>query len=81
MNKKVIEKRYDQPLKDFIKKYNSWPVTDSSFDAASWNWTDTFARFHKYLSLAPIFNMYISDDIKNSTQNAIIVSISISTII
>eukprot|EP00794_Sanderia_malayensis_P015175 gene15175-16734_t len=74
MNKKVIEKRYDQPLKDLIKKYNSWPVTNSSFDATSWNWTDTFTRFHKYLSLAPIFNMYVGDDIKNSTQNAIIFS-------
>lgn len=71
MNKKSIEQRYDKPLKDLIKSYNSWPVTDPDFNASTWNWTDTFSRFHKYLSLSPLFNMYIGNDIKNSTKNVL----------
>ena len=77
LNKKSIEARGDQPLKDVIKQYNSWPVTDMNFTAANWNWTDTFIRVHKYLAMAPVFNMYVGSDLKNSSVNVITVGVMI----
>eukprot|EP00795_Rhopilema_esculentum_P007248 gene7248-12932_t len=71
LDKKSIEARGDQPLKDVIKQYNSWPVTDMNFTAGNWNWTDTFIRVHKYLAMAPVFNMYVGSDLKNSSVNVI----------
>ena len=73
LNTKSIEKRYDQPLKDLIKEYGSWPVTDKNFTISTWNWSDAFMKTHKYLSLTPVFNMYISDDLRNSSNNVIVV--------
>ena len=74
LNTKSIEKRYDQPLKSLIRNYGSWPVTDKNFSVSNWNWSDSFMKTHKFLALTPIFNMYVSDDLKNSSNNVIVVS-------
>lgn len=74
LNTKSIEKRYDQPLKSLIRNYGSWPVTDKNFSVSNWNWSDSFMKTHKFLALTPIFNMYVSDDLKNSSNNVIVVN-------
>ena len=74
LNTASIERRNDQPIKDLIKEFNSWPVTDASFNVSTWNWTDTFVKAQKFLSISPIFGMYVGTDLRNSSNSIIVVS-------
>ena len=78
MKTDVIEGLGDEPLKKLIQTYNSWPVTNSSFNPATWNFEDTFTRIHKHLSMAPLFKMFVGEDIKNSSVNIINVSVDLA---
>ena len=74
MDEEQIEKLGAAPLLDLIKEYGSWNVTDGNWTENSWDFMDTFVRIQKYLSIAPLFNMYVSADLKDSTKNIIVVS-------
>lgn len=74
MDEERIEKLGATPLLDLIKEYGSWNVTDGNWTEASWDFMNTLVRIQKYLSIAPLFNMYVSADLKDSTKNIIVVS-------
>ena len=74
MDKDKIDNLGAQPLFDLIKKYGSWNVTDGNWTDEKWTFMETFVKIHKYLSIAPLFNMYVSADLKDSTKNVIVVS-------
>ena len=77
MDKEGIERLGARPLLDLIKQYGSWNVTDGNWTEESWDFMDTFVRIQKYLSIAPLFNMYVSADLKDSTKNIIVVRIQL----
>jgi len=72
MDEEKIEELDATPLLDLIKEYGSWNVTDGNWTEESWDFMDTFVRIQKYLSIAPLFNMYVSADLKDSTKNIIV---------
>ena len=74
MDEDKIESLGAAPLMDLIKDYGSWNVTDGNWTEEKWDFMDTFVRIQKYLSIAPLFNMYVSADLKDSTKNIIVVS-------
>ena len=74
MDEETIEKLDATPLLELIKEYGSWNVTDGNWTEDSWDFMDTFVKIQKYLSIAPLFNMYVSADLKDSTKNIIVVS-------
>lgn len=74
MDEDKIESLGAQPLLDLIKEYGSWNVTDGNWTEENWNFMETFVKIQKYLSIAPLFNMYVSADLKDSTKNVIVVS-------
>ena len=74
MDEDKIESLGAQPLLDLIKEYGSWNVTDGNWTEEKWNFMETFVKIQKYLSIAPLFNMYVSADLKDSTKNVIVVS-------
>ena len=74
MDEDKVESLGAQPLLDLIKEYGSWNVTDGNWTDGNWTFTETFVKIHKYLSIAPLFNMYVSADLKDSTKNVIVVS-------
>lgn len=49
-------------------------MTNPNFDATNWNAMDVLVDVHKNISQAPLFNLYISGDIKNSNENVLVVS-------
>ena len=75
MDEETIEKLDATPLLDLIRKYGSWNVTDGNWTEESWDFMDTLVRIQKYLSIAPLFNMYVSADLKDSTKNIIVVRV------
>lgn len=75
MDEKTIEKLDATPLLDLIKEYGSWNVTDGNWTEESWDFMDTFVKIQKYLSVAPLFNMYVTADLKDSTKNIIVVRV------
>lgn len=75
MDKEGVERLGAKPLLDLIKQYGSWNVTDGNWTEESWDFMDTFVKLQKYLSIAPLFNMYVSADLKDSTKNIIVVRI------
>lgn len=75
MDKEGVESLGAKPLLDLIKQYGSWNVTDGNWTEESWGFMDTFVKIQKYLSIAPLFNMYVSADLKDSTKNIIVVRI------
>ena len=75
MDEKTIEELDATPLLDLIKEYGSWNVTDGNWTEESWDFMDTFVKIQKYLSVAPLFNMYVSADLKDSTKNIIVVRV------
>ena len=74
MDEETIEKLDATPLLELIKEYGSWNVTDGNWTEDSWDFMDTFVKIQKKLSIAPLFNMYVSADLKDSTNNIIVVS-------
>lgn len=72
MDKETIEKLDGTPLLNLIKEYGSWNITDGNWTEESWDFMDTFVRIQKYLSTAPLFNMYVSADLRDSTKNIIV---------
>lgn len=74
MDEDKIESLDASPLMDLIKDYGSWNVTDGNWTEEKWDFMDTFVRMQKHLSIAPLFNMYVSADLKDSTKNIIVVS-------
>ena len=74
MDEETIEKLDATPLLELIKEYGSWNVTDGNWTEDSWDFMDTFVKIQKNLSIAPLFNMYVSADLKDSTNNIIVVS-------
>jgi len=72
MDEDKIESLGAQPLLDLIKEYGSWNVTDGNWTEEKWNFMETFVKIQKYLSIAPLFNMYVSADLKDSTKNIIV---------
>ncbi|CAH3045511.1 unnamed protein product [Porites evermanni] len=72
MDEETIEKLDATPLLELIKEYGSWNVTDGNWTEDSWDFMDTFVKIQKYLSIAPLFNMYVSADLKDSTKNIIV---------
>lgn len=72
MDEEKIESLGAQPLLDLIKEYGSWNVTDGNWTDEKWTFMETFVKIHKYLSIAPLFNMYVSADLKDSTKNVIV---------
>ncbi|XP_067048926.1 endothelin-converting enzyme homolog isoform X4 [Acropora muricata] len=72
MDKEGVESLGAKPLLDLIKQYGSWNVTDGNWTEESWDFMDTFVKIQKYLSIAPLFNMYVSADLKDSTKNIIV---------
>lgn len=74
MDEDKIETLGAQPLLDLIKDYGSWNITDGNWTDEKWTFVETFVKIHKYLSIAPLFNMYVSADLKDSTKNVIVVS-------
>ena len=74
MDEDKIEILDAQPLLDLIKDYGSWNVTDGNWTDEKWTFMDNLVKIHKYLSIAPLFNMYVSADLKDSTKNVIVVS-------
>jgi len=80
MDEDKIESLGAQPLLDLIKEYGSWNVTDGNWTEEKWNFMETFVKIQKYLSIAPLFNMYVSADLKDSTKNIIVVSSSVKSL-
>ena len=74
MNEEKIEKLGAAPLFELIKEHGSWNVTDGNWTEESWDFMDTFVKMHKYLSITPLFNMYVGPDLKDSNKNIIAVS-------
>ncbi len=74
MDEDRIESRGAAPLLELIQEYGSWNVTDGNWTEENWDFMDTFVKIQKYLSIAPLFNMYVSADLKDSTKNIIVVS-------
>ena len=74
MDEDKIENLGAQPLLDLIREYGSWNVTDGNWTDEKWTFMETFVKIHKYLAIAPLFNMYVSADLKDSTKNVIVVS-------
>lgn len=74
MDEDKIENLGAEPLFDLIKEYGSWNVTDGNWTEDSWDFMDNFVKIQKYLSIAPLFNMYVSADLRDSTKNIIVVS-------
>ena len=74
MDEDKIENLGEEPLFDLIKEYGSWNVTDGNWTEDSWDFMDNFVKIQKYLSIAPLFNMYVSADLRDSTKNIIVVS-------
>ncbi|XP_020601107.1 endothelin-converting enzyme homolog [Orbicella faveolata] len=72
MDEDKIESLGAQPLLDLIKDYGSWNITDGNWTDEKWTFVETFVKIHKYLSIAPLFNMYVSADLKDSTKNVIV---------
>lgn len=72
MDKETIEKLDGTPLLNLIKEYGSWNITDGNWTEESWDFMDTFVRIQKYLSTAPLFNMYVSADLRDSTKNIMV---------
>lgn len=72
MDKEGVERLGAKPLLDLIKRHGSWNVTDGNWTEESWDFMDTFVKIQKYLSIAPLFNMYVSADLKDSTKNIIV---------
>ena len=60
-------------MQKLIQDLGSWNVTDRNFSAATWDFMGTFVNIHKYLALAPLFNMYVGSDLKDSTKHIITV--------
>ena len=73
VNEVEIEKLGANPLQKLIKEYGSWNVTDKNFTASTWDFNGYFVKIQKYLSMAPLFNMYVAPDLKDSTKNVIVV--------
>lgn len=72
MDEDKIEEVGAGPLLDLIKEYGSWNVTDGNWTEESWDFMDSFVKIQKYLSIAPLFNMYVGADLKDSTKNIIV---------
>ncbi|XP_027040814.1 endothelin-converting enzyme homolog isoform X4 [Pocillopora damicornis] len=72
MDEDKIENLGAEPLFDLIKEYGSWNVTDGNWTEDSWDFMDNFVKIQKYLSIAPLFNMYVSADLRDSTKNIIV---------
>ncbi|XP_022784780.1 endothelin-converting enzyme homolog isoform X5 [Stylophora pistillata] len=72
MNEDKIEELGTEPLFDLIKEYGSWNVTDGNWTEDSWDFMENFVKIQKYLSIAPLFNMYVSADLRDSTKNIIV---------
>ncbi|KAK3749167.1 hypothetical protein QZH41_010361, partial [Actinostola sp. cb2023] len=72
VNEAELEKLSATPLQNLIKDYGSWNVTDKDFDASKWDFMGTFVKIQKYLSIAPLFNMFVATDLKDSTKNVIV---------
>ena len=77
MDEKTIEALDAKPLLDLIKAYGSWNVTDGNWTEESWDFMDVFVKIQKYLSIAPLFNMYVSADLRDSTKNIIVVRLQL----
>ena len=74
MNTSAINQLGATPLLELMKLYGSWNVTDGNWTESSWNFMDTFIDIQKNLSIAPLFNMYVSVDLNDSTKHIIVVS-------
>lgn len=74
---KTIEALDAKPLLDLIKAYGSWNITDENWTEESWDFMDVFVKIQKYLSIAPLFNMYVSADLRDSTKNIIVVRLQL----
>lgn len=72
MDTNMIEKIGDNPMKDLIKQMGSWPVTDPTFNETAWDVMLALVNVHKNISQAPLFNIYVNPDIKNSTENILV---------
>ncbi|XP_057304506.1 endothelin-converting enzyme homolog [Hydractinia symbiolongicarpus] len=72
MDTKTIEKLGDKPMLELVEKLGSWPVTNSNFNASSWDLMEAMVQIHRNISQAPVFNLYVAGDIKNSTENVIV---------
>ncbi|NP_001296678.1 endothelin-converting enzyme 1-like [Hydra vulgaris] len=71
-NTKLIEQIGDLPMKKLVKDMGSWPVTDESFDESKWDSLEALTTVHKNISIAPVLQVYVAADIKNSSQNIIV---------
>ncbi|XP_058947428.2 endothelin-converting enzyme homolog [Pocillopora verrucosa] len=71
MDEDKIEELGAEPLFDLIREYGSWNVTDGNWTEDSWNFMDNFVKIQKYLSIAPLFSMYVNADLKDSAKNII----------
>ena len=49
-------------------------MTNPDWNATNWNAMDVLVDVHKNISQAPVFNLYVSGDIKNSNENVLVVS-------
>ncbi|XP_066922489.1 endothelin-converting enzyme 2-like isoform X2 [Clytia hemisphaerica] len=72
MDTKGIDVVGDQPMKNLVQKLGSWPVTDPSFNGSNWDAMEALVTVHKNISQAPVFNLYVSGDIKNSNENVLV---------
>ena len=67
-NRQIIERYFF-----CVTFLGSWPVTNPDFDESSWDAMKALVDVHKNISQAPVFNLYVSGDIKNSNENVIVV--------
>lgn len=50
----------------------SWPVTDRNFNIDNWNLMETMVKLHQEMSRSPLFNIFVTGDIKDSDVNIIV---------
>lgn len=50
-------------------------MTDPTFNVSEWDAKQALVDVHKNISQAPVFNLYVSGDIKNSNENVLVVNV------
>lgn len=66
-----------KPMVELLERYGGWPIVNgNNWNAENWNWINVSQQIYDDGLLKLILNWGISVDLKNSTRNVLIVSIS-----
>ncbi|XP_073251055.1 endothelin-converting enzyme homolog [Porites lutea] len=71
MDKDEVERLKAKPLERLIQEYGSWSITDKRWREENWNLISNLAKVHKYLALPVFFETTVAIDNRNSSQYAI----------